>query len=160
MNMKNEISKINTKTPEIRSKTPSEAKDLMAENWFTKFFKEKMVLYIHIFVYAAVNGLLLMLNLMNFHGRLWVVTSALGWLIGLSLHYTIYTLTDKAMFTKKDGLKASLYIHLTVYVFANILMVWGNIALFQGFLWVPIVAFGWCIGLGVHYIVAYYYPNL
>ena len=152
--MKNQVPEM----PEIKSGTPEidKTKSTMAENWFTKFFSLKLVFLVHLFVYSSVNGLCLMLNLMFFNGRLWTVTVALGWLVGLATHYTIYYTCDKGMFNKVEGLTISLYIHLAVFITTNILLVWGNLAVFQGIVWVPIAFAGWGIGLGIHFLVDRY----
>ncbi|MHA1300789.1 MAG: 2TM domain-containing protein [Candidatus Helarchaeota archaeon] len=140
-------------TAKLKQKRPD---DMMPENWFTKLFMTDMFFILHFFVYGGVMCLCLMLNLMYFNGRMWVITAVLGWLIGLSVHFTIYQLTKKTMFTKKDGLKASWFIHLTIYLSVMLLLVWINLAVWEGFLWVPIPAFGWGIGLGAHAIIAFY----
>jgi len=154
MNNINEIPKV----PVIKSKTPASSglKKKQHIDWFTNTFSADLTLYLHLFVYASVLGLCLMLNLMHFNGRLWVVTAALGWLIGLSTHFTLYRLFKEDMLNKEEGLEASFYIHLSIYIATNILMIWSNFAMFEGWLWFPIAAAGWGIGLGVHFLVSRY----
>ncbi|MHA1379226.1 MAG: 2TM domain-containing protein [Candidatus Helarchaeota archaeon] len=146
------------KVPKIKIKKP-ENEAMIKESWFTKLFMSKLFFLVHLYVYISVVGLCLMLNLMFFNGRMWVITMAAGWLVGLATHFTIYKLANQAMFTKKDGLKASFFIHLTVYLSVMLLLTWGNLAIWQSFLWVPISAFSWGIGLGVHKLICFY-PEL
>ncbi|NVM01032.1 MAG: 2TM domain-containing protein, partial [Candidatus Helarchaeota archaeon] len=106
------------KVPVIKSKTPSGTGITNKQNmdWFSKTFSADLTFYIHLFVYASVIGLCLMLNLMHFNGRLWTITAALGWLIGLSFHFTLYKLFEKDMLNKEEGLEASFWIHMTIFI--------------------------------------------
>ncbi|TXT67735.1 MAG: conserved membrane protein of unknown function [Promethearchaeota archaeon] len=77
---------------------------------------------------------------------------ALGWLIGLSAHYSLYWIL---MFRARNALKWTFRIHLHVYIPACVDMVVLNL-LTGGFPWSPIGILGWGIGIGVHYILKKY----
>jgi hypothetical protein len=146
------------KVPVIKSKAPDDtgSKKKYKVDWFTKTFSADLTLYLHLFVYASVIGLCLMLNLMHFNGRLWTITAALGWLVGLSTHFTLYLLFKEDMLNKEEGLEGSFYIHLSIYISTNILLIWSNFAKFEGWLWFPIAAAGWGIAIGVHFLISRY----
>ncbi len=109
----------------------------------------------HLIAYATTTVILVILNFTIFTGALWSIIVALGWLIGLSEHFTICLCYEKDVFNKigaKGILKISTYLHLTAFVTCAILLTWINLA-FGGFLWFIIALAGWGIGLGPHLII-------
>ncbi len=76
---------------------------------------------------------------------------ALGWLIGLVIHAMVVLIIWKPV---KDKLNISLLIHLTIYIFAGILLVTLNLVLTPGtILWSAIALGGWGLALGFHLLL-------
>lgn len=116
----------------------------------------KITINLHLTAYLLTMALLTWLNLAIWQGRLWVPTVALGWGIGLGEHLLIYMLKKQNMLNVENGLKASVYLHLTVFALVGSLLVWLNLAFWEGRLWFPIALGGWGIGLGVHILIQYF----
>ncbi len=116
----------------------------------------KISLLLHLIAYIGTMVLLIWLNLAIWQGRFWVPTVALGWGVGLAAHTTIYLLNKNNMFTSENGLKASVFLHLTAYIAVAALLIWSNLSMWEGRLWFPIALAGWGIGLGSHILVNYF----
>ncbi len=80
-----------------------------------------------------------------------LVHPAMGWIIGLAIHFSISFVFVKNI---KSFWKGTLTIHLITFLFVNTYLVILNIML-GGFLWSAIAIFGWGIGLGIHAILTY-----
>lgn len=113
------------------------------------------IFLVHLIAYTSTIIALVILNITIFTGPLWSVVAALGWLIGLSEHFTIYLCYEKDRFSKlnfKGFLKISTYLHLSAYISVAALLIWINLSI-GGFLWFIIAMAGWGIGLGPHLII-------
>ncbi|MFX0137303.1 MAG: 2TM domain-containing protein [Candidatus Hodarchaeota archaeon] len=125
--------------------TNGDVKDLM-----------KWLLIMHLAVYIASIAYMLFLNFNIWEGRFWVPTVALGWVIGLGVHGLLYNFIRDE---EKDGLKITVYLHIIAYICAMVLMVWLNLAMWQGRFWVPTVAIGWGVGLCEHILIYILYQK-
>jgi len=114
--------------------------------WFVAWkwtFLGHVVIYIVGLIFIAISLIVLSLDLVL------LIFAALGWLIGLSAHYSIYWIL---MIRVRRFLKWTFRIHLHVYIPTCVDMVVINL-IGGGFPWSPIAILGWGIGVGVHYIL-------
>lgn len=54
-----------------------------------KRVKEKKGFYIHLGYYLSVIGVLILINMLNFRGKIWFIYPAIGWGISIIIHYLV-----------------------------------------------------------------------
>jgi hypothetical protein len=61
--------------------------------------------------------------------------------------------------SKRVDAKISFYIHLTVYVLVNLLLLGINLATYSGYLWFRWPLLGWGIGLCMHGLSVFFFSR-
>jgi len=116
----------------------------------------KWLLIMHLIAYAVGVMFMIFMNMTFWEGRMWWITAALGWAVGVVVHYLIYIFVQE---DEKNVLKISVILHSAAYLTVQGLLLWINLAIWQGRLWVPTVAIGWGIGLLMHLLTYILYNN-
>ncbi|MHA1379227.1 MAG: 2TM domain-containing protein [Candidatus Helarchaeota archaeon] len=120
----------------------------------TDFMKNLFIM--HLIAYVAGVGFMILINMMRWEGRMWFITAALGWAVGVVVHYLIYNFIKEK---EKDSLKVSILLHIAAYIVVQGLLIWINLAFWQGRFWVPTVSIGWGIGLSMHILTYILFQN-
>ena len=103
----------------------------------------------HVVVYIVGIMIITMITVVLPLNLLILPIVALGWLIGLSAHHSLYWIL---MTRVRDFLKWTFRMHLQVYIAACITMIGLNL-ITGGIPWSVIAILGWGIGVGSHFIL-------
>lgn len=112
----------------------------------------KLIFLVHLYVYIAVNLLLLGINFVGWQGFAWFPLPLIGWGIGIALHYALY----KFSISRKVKIMDAIFIlHFITYALVNLLLIYVNISnLWENFnFWFLLPLFGWGIGIIIHLTV-------
>ena len=118
----------------------------------------RLGLQIHIGVFFAVNAFLAILNYIGVQslptctppGCIWFVYPLAGWIIGLAVHATVYTLYTKGI---SGDQKWGLAIHAVVWVTGSIALFVINFFSGMGYWWFMWPVGFWPIAVAIHGIV-------
>lgn len=122
----------------------------------------KHLFFIHTFIYAAVNGLLILIWIVTFNFSIsepmifWPFYSILGWLIGYGFHAVTYFMyndkIESLSIARKKGNFAILYIyHAWFYASVNILIIFSFIMIMEYLLFLWLLSL-WGVGFAIHSI--------
>ncbi len=105
--------------------------------------RTKTGLSFHLMAYLSINAMLIWINLELTPQYLWFVWPLLGWGIGLCLHGLVLIMPDQ------KGNKG-FYIHLTVFLFTNALLIFTNLYTSPEYIWFKFPLVAWSALLIFH----------
>ncbi len=110
----------------------------------------KRPLKLHGATFTLVNVLLLSINLLFSPQVLWFIIPLLGWFIGLTLHFTAFSLYARNV---KPNAKKGFISHLILFVTVNLLLTVIDFLTSNSIKWAYFPIIFWGAGLLMHYIV-------
>ncbi len=134
----------------------SQKQKLKYYNQAKKVVQDRMVFFMHCSLYITVNVMLLIINLINYQGVLWVVVPLVCWGISLFGHFS-YTYFFMDLFSRNPmqherfERKSLFFVHLIVFVLTNIAFFIFNTHYSPDHKWFLYPLMGWGIGLFYHF---------
>ncbi len=119
----------------------------------------KKIFFVHLAAYFLVMGLLGAINFQHTPDTIWVIYPAIGWGLGVLLHFLSISwnkeeFSDTREGWKKHFLMRSFIIHFVVYALIMGMLVFINLTYSPDLLWVIYPALGWGIGIVMHLVFA------
>ena len=102
--------------------------------------RTQLFFYRHLIVYSGVIGFLAIVNALTYSGVIWFHWPALGWGLGLFLHW----------FVGLRSVSSAFYKHLGVYIGVIGFLLVINMLTYSGTLWFYWPALCWGLGLFLH----------
>jgi len=126
--------------------------------------QNRMIFYFHLSIYLTVNVMLILVNYINESKITWALWPVWFWGIFVVGHMAyayifIDVFSKNPMQSERFERKASFYVHLIIYVLANISFILCNIIFTPGQVWAIYPLLGWGIGIFYHFFFTYVFKG-